>query len=152
MQRRLAIPVLCLILCAVVACRPSDFERVAKGIDGVAIIVGGLQKTIIEANLRETITTDNARAIMKACQKISEANDKASRLTRQLHRLSRQDRIDLFQVLHPVLAIVDEANTLDLVGITDPNLRAIISAAFGSLQLGLRAIEAALVAGGRNNG
>jgi hypothetical protein len=146
-RRRLAIPALCLFLCTVAACGPSTYERVAQGIQGLAIGVQGLQNVIIEGNLRGTITTEDARTIMQACVKISEANTQASGLVRQLVKLKQEDRINLFTVLHPVLETVDHAMALELTGIKDPALKAKIRLALGAMQLTLRGIEAALVGG-----
>jgi hypothetical protein len=150
MRKRLALPVLCLFLCAMAACGPSDYEKVAKGIDGVAIAVQGLQNVIIEGNLKGQITTDDARAVMRACVTITEANTQASGLVRKLHALNQQDRISLFQVLHPVLQTVDQAMELELLGVKDPALKTKIKIAIGAMQLTLRAIEAALTSGGAN--
>ena len=148
MTRRLAIPALCLVLCAVAACGPSDYERVAKGIQGVAISIQGLQAVVIDGILRGQITEADARAIMQVCIRITEANVQASGLVRQLAKLKTEDRITLFNVIHPVLQVIDNAMALDLVGVKDPSLKAKIRLAIGTMQLTLRAIEAALVGGG----
>jgi hypothetical protein len=149
-MKRLAVPVLCLFLCVMAACGPSSYERVAQGVQGVALAVQGLQAVVVEGNLRGTISTDDARAIMRACVKISEANSQASGLVRQLSRLKTEDRINLYTVLHPVLATVDQTMELELLGVTDPALKLKIKIAIGTMQLTLRAIEAALVQGGEN--
>lgn len=145
--RRPAVLALCLLLCTVAACGPSDYEKAAKGIQGVAIAVQGLQNVIIEGHLRGQISTEDARAIMQACVRISEANTQASGLVRQLSRLQEQDRVNLFTVLHPVLETVDQIMVLELTGIKDAALKAKIRLAIGTMQLTLRAIEAALVGG-----
>jgi hypothetical protein len=113
----------------------------------VGIGVQGLQSVIIDGNLRGQISTEDARAIMQVCIKITEANVQASGLVRQLAKLKTEDRITLFNVVHPVLQTVDNAMALDLAGVKDPSLKAKIRLAIGTMQLTLRAIEAALVGG-----
>jgi hypothetical protein len=150
MPKRLAIPALCLFLCAVAGCGPSDYEKVAKGIQTVGLGVQGLQSVIIDGNLRGQISTEDARAIMQVCIRITEANVQASGLVRQLAKLSQEDRINLFSVIHPVLQTVDNAMAIDLIGVKDPHLKAKIKIALGTMQLTLRAIEMALVQGGND--
>lgn len=139
-----------LLAVTILACKDTNFEKVAKGIEGVEITVNGLEKVIIEGNLRGMISVEDARAVLLACNKIMDANEQASILVRQLHKLNQQDQVNLFQVIHPVLETVDRIMAADLVSIKDPETKNKIKLAIGVMQLTLRGIEAALVEGGKN--
>ncbi len=149
-MRRALIPVLCLLLLPVVACGPSDYEKVAKGIHAIELGIQALQNVVVDGNLRGWIDTADARAIFKACDRIDDATEQASGLIRQLKKLQDEDRVDLFQVLHPVLETVDAAMNMELFGIKDPALKKKIKVAIGAMQLTLRAVELTLVKGEEN--
>jgi hypothetical protein len=147
MRKALAVPILCLLLLSLVACGPSDYEKVAKGLVITSQAVSALQNVVIEGQKTGTISQDDARAIMVACVKIGQAGIEATKLTRTLVKLGKSDRVTVFQLIHPVLVTVDNAVALDLAGINDQTLRKRIRLALGSIQLTLRAIEVALVGG-----
>lgn len=143
MRRRIgsaAAAIACLLILA--ACTDKKLRDIVVAADKVADTVTIIQKAAVDAESSGALTRDQARAVMQLTIRISQANNQAMGIARDLAKLDEPSRQQLLTILTPIINAVN-------AGLNDPNINANagIRASLVTIQTSLNSIGLILAAG-----
>lgn len=145
--RSRALVAICL-LAALSACTDKKLRDLVVASDRVADTVTIVQKAIVDAETASLVTRNQARAIMLLSIQVSEANNRAVDIARDLEKLDEPSRAQLLTVLTPIINAVNAGvNDPNIIGIQDVKTREAIRGAFVGIQTSINSINLILTAG-----
>lgn len=136
---------LCILVGA--GCSDPDLVQVAKSLDATAITIWTLQTTVIEAESKQLISTNDTRTILTIALQVDQAGKEAVAITRTLSQLDPTNRAKLLTILTPVITSVNQLVGQGVGGITDPTTRQSIQTLLATLQTTLNVIQLTLAGG-----
>jgi hypothetical protein len=134
----------CCILLLMLACAPADLQRVAQGLDALAVATGTAQTTIIQMEADKLIDVDTTRAILEAFLKVNQAQKQAIAITRNLTQLDGGTTKQLVQIMGPITASVNELVANGAAGIKNPDTKQKVLAVLVTVQSVISAINLSL--------
>lgn len=146
--RTRAIAVALMLTFALTACSDKNLRDIVVAADKVADTVAIVQKTAVDAEIAGTLTRDQTRAIMQLSIQVSQANNRAMDVARDLSKLDEPSRAQLLTILTPILQAVEKGLAdPSITGIQNPQTRDAIRGAFVAIQTSLNSINVILAAG-----
>jgi hypothetical protein len=142
MNRRyiLALPLLVLIL----ACGPAELQKVAQGLNALAVATGTAQTTIIQMEQQKLIDIDTARTILEVFQKCNLAQKQAISITRALTQIDKPTQQQLVAIMGPITASIRELVENGTAGIKNEQTKQKVLAILVSVQSVITAINLSL--------
>ena len=141
-QRSRAIALALLLTLAVSACTDKNLRDLVNASDKVADTVAIVQKAVVDAETANLVTRNQARAIMTISIQISQANNSAMNIARDLSKLDEPSRQQLLTILTPIIAAVQKAlGDENILGIQDVRTRDAIRGAFVAISTSLNSIN-----------
>jgi len=129
------------------SCSDSDLNKVSKALVVTAEVIGQIQTDVIAANTQKLLSDDTTRSILETCNKISLAGKEATAITRNLSKLDISAKSQVLEILKPVLVVLNDAITKDIIAISDQSTRDKVQLSLMSIQSALNSIQI-IVAGG----
>ena len=139
---------LILALLVNISCTDAQLVNLSKALNDVALGMGTLQTTVINANKAGALNDADTETILRLCFKINAGGQQASKITRSLTKLTALSSSSILAVMAPILTAVNDAVNSGLVNITDPTTKANISAALVTIQTALNTVQVILAATG----
>lgn len=144
--RSRALVALCLLAC-LAACTDKKLRDIVVLADKVADTVAIVQKATVDAENSNLVTRNQARAIMELTIRISQANNQAVDVARDLSKLDEPSRAQLLTILTPIIAAVNAGvNDPAILGIQNPQTRDAIRGSMAAIQTSLNSINLILSA------
>lgn len=145
-NRSRALVALCLLAC-LAACTDKNLRDLVNLADKVADTVTIVQKATVDAENSNLVTRNQARAIMQLSIQISQANNSAMDIARDLSKLDEPSRAQLLTILTPIIAAVNAGvNDQNILGIQNVQTREAIRGSFVAIQTSLNSINLILSA------
>lgn len=142
--RRAGGAALILLTLGILGCTDNALVTTSKAIADVAVSVGAIQTTVINANAQKLITDVDTQSILLVCQKINAAGVQASAIVRAQTKLTPTQRSNLTGILQPIVVDVQQDLSTGLLGIQDVKTRQTIQLALTAIQTSLTAALTAL--------
>lgn len=148
-RQRAAILLVCLIAISLLsACTDKKLRDIVVAADKVADTVAIVQKSAVDAETAGVLTREQTRAIMQITIQISQANNSAMDVARDLSKLDEPSRAQLLTILKPIIDSVNKAvNDENILKIQDAKTREAIRGGFLAIQVSLNSINLILAAG-----
>lgn len=135
------------LLLALTACSDKNLRDLVETSDKIAGTITFVQKAIVDAENANLVTRNQARATMLLSIQVSQGNNSAMDIARDLSKLDEVSRSQLLTVLTPVINAVNAGvNDQNILGIADPKTRDAIRGAFVAIQTSLNSINLILSA------
>lgn len=130
------------------ACSDKRLRDIVVAADKVADTVAIIQKTAVDAETAGVLNRDQTRAIMQLSIQISQANNRAMDVARDLSKLDEPSRQQLLAILTPLISAVNKGVVdQNIVGIENQQTREAIRGALVAIQTSLNSINLILSAG-----
>ena len=141
-QRSRAIAVALMLTLALSACTDKKLRDLVNASDKVASTVTVVQKAVVDSENAMLLTRNQARAIITISIQVSQANNSAMDIARDLSKLDEPSRQQLLTILTPIIAAVQKAlGDENILGIADVRTRDAIRGAFVTIQASLNSIN-----------
>jgi hypothetical protein len=141
-QSSRAIALALLLTLAVSACTDKKLRDLVNASDKIAETVTVVQKAAVDSENANLVTRNQARAIMQLSIQVSQANNSAMDIARDLSKLDEPSREQLLEVLKPIIAAVNAGvNDQNILGIQDVKTRDAIRGGFVAIQTTLASIN-----------
>jgi hypothetical protein len=141
-QARLAIALVLILF--LVACKDATLKTIAQAELDVATAVSSTLVAVQTLHDQKQISDDDARTIGQVLLKITQANDRAAKATRNVASLDPTTTKAVRDIVVPLIADVNKAISDDVVKITNPTARATIQTALTAIVTTLSIISAKL--------
>lgn len=136
----------CLLL-TLAACTDKKLRDLVEASDKVADTVTIVQKATVDAENSGVVTRNQARTIMELSIRISQANNQAMDVARDLSKLDEPSRQQLLTILTPIITAVNAGvNDQNIVGIQNVATRDAIRGSLIAIQTSLNSINLILSA------
>lgn len=146
--RSRAIAVALLLTLALSACKDQKLRDLVVAADKIADTVAIVQKSAVDAEAAGTLNRDQTRAVMQLTIQISQANNSAMDIARDLSKLDEPSRAQLLTILKPIIDVANKAVAdPNILGIQNAQTREAIRGAFVGIQTSLNSINLILAAG-----
>ena len=139
---------LALVLClACTSCADADLGKVGKALTITATAVGELQTIVLEANTQQLISDESTREILQLSIKVSQAGKEAVVITKAISKFTEPSKLQLLQVLTPVINSVNTLLDQGTLNIKNEATRTKVRGVLLSIQTSLSAVQLILVGG-----
>jgi hypothetical protein len=148
--RSLILAYFCVLLATATmsACTDKKLRDIVEASGKVADTVAIVQKAAVDAETAGTLNREQTRAIMQLSIQISQANNQAMSVARDLSKLDEPSRQQLLTILTPIIKAVETGvNDKNVLGIENAQTREAIRGAFLVIQTSLNSINLILSAG-----